>query len=53
MCPFEFKDKWTPSFGIASDFYDYMEEQIEIKKDRYYKKYPTCWKRFLHWLGLI
>lgn len=52
QCPFHFKaPSRRYSFGVAGDFVDYIEEQNRRAKARYDELYPTCWLRFLHWLG--
>ena len=44
--------------GTAEGFIDYMEEQDARASEEYWarynvfaEKYPTCWLRFLNWLG--
>jgi hypothetical protein len=46
------------SFGVADGFIDYIEEVEAREAELYWAKYnafldqyPTCWSRFLHWLG--
>ena len=44
--------------GTAEGFIDYMEEQDRIASEEYWRKYhafldkyPTCWDRFLNFIG--
>jgi hypothetical protein len=53
-CPFRFRPpKRRYSFGVAGDFLDYIEEQDRRAEAEYDAAYPTCWLRFLHWLGRV
>lgn len=47
------------SIGVAEGFIEYMEEMDERASEAYWakynafaEKYPTCWLRFLNWLGV-
>lgn len=46
-------------FGVSGDFLDYLDEIEAREAEEYWAGYnaflgrhPTCWLRFLHWLGL-
>jgi len=47
------------SFGVDPGFVDYVEEceareaeEYWTKYNAYFERYPTCWLRFLNWLGV-
>lgn len=53
MCPFRYRRRWTKfSFGVDPEFMDHVMAIDDAAEREYEKKYPTCWRRFLHWLGL-
>lgn len=38
---------------IDGEWLDFKMEREESARAEYLAKYPTRWKRFLHWLGVI
>jgi hypothetical protein len=45
-------------FGTAWQFIEYVEEQDRLASEEYWtkynefhRKYPTCWDKFLNWIG--
>lgn len=51
-CPFRYRRRNRFSFGVAGDFIDFLEERDNEAEAELNRKYPTCWAKFLHWLGL-
>lgn len=50
-CPFRYKRRTKFSFGVASDFLDYWQDKEDREESEFNIKYPTCWDKFLYWLG--
>lgn len=40
-------------FGISGECMDRRLEIEDQERDAYLAAYPTRWRRFLHWLGVI
>lgn len=38
---------------IDPEWLDYKMEMQERQRREYEQKYPTRWRKFLHWLGII
>lgn len=51
QCPFRYRRRTKFSFGVAADFYDFIAERDDKAEAAFNAKYPTCWDKFLHWLG--
>lgn len=51
-CPFDYKRRDNFSFGVDPGFLDYCAEIDDVTEYEYNLRYPTCWQKFLHWLGL-
>jgi hypothetical protein len=52
-CPFRFHRKWTKfSFGVDPEFMDRVTEQEAQAEAEFNEKYPRCWDKFKHWLGI-
>jgi hypothetical protein len=52
MCPFRYRRKFkTFSFGVSPEFMDRAIQSDDWAGQFYNKQYPTCWDRFLHWVG--
>ena len=51
MCPFRYKRRKRKfSFGVAPSFVDYIVDKDDEAERLFNATYPTCWKKFLHWL---
>jgi hypothetical protein len=52
QCPFRYRRRWQKfSFGVDPGFMDFVTEQDDRAEVEFNEKYPTCWDKFLHWLG--
>jgi hypothetical protein len=49
-CPFRYKWRQNFSFGVDGEFLDWCNERDAKAEKAFNEKYPTCWKKFLHWL---
>jgi hypothetical protein len=38
---------------IDPGWLDFKEATEERRRQEYHRQYPTRWKRFLHWIGII
>lgn len=53
QCPFRYREKWTKfNFGVDPGFVDFVTEQEVEDKRKFDARYPRCWDKFLHWLGV-
>lgn len=50
-CPFRFRRTNKFSFGVAWEFVDFVTEREDRAEAEHNARYPTCWAKFLHWLG--
>lgn len=51
-CPFRYKRQEHFSFGVSPDYMDCVIALDDEAESAYNAKHPTCWAKFLHWLGL-
>ena len=62
-CPFGYgpppKRRQNYTFGVDPGFVDYVERMEDEEEQEYWRKrnafdakYPTCWRRFLHAIGI-
>lgn len=51
-CPFKYRRRKHFSFGVDPGFLDYCDELDDEAEAKYNRKYPTCWRKFLHWLDV-
>jgi hypothetical protein len=54
-CPFRYRrrDVRRFSFGVSGEFLDFLSEGEGRAEQSFNEQFPTCWKQFLHWLGII
>ena len=50
-CPFAYKRRTKFSEGVAGEFVDYCAERDDKREAVFNQLYPTCWRKFLFWLG--
>lgn len=51
-CPFRYRRRRRRyTFGVSADFIEYVEAEEAREEAEYDAAYPTCWAKFLHWLG--
>lgn len=51
-CPFRYrapKHSWSP--GVAGEFVQYVLDREESEEVAFNEKHPTCWDKFLNWIG--
>lgn len=51
-CPFRYLRRENFSFGVDPDFMDFVTEQDDRAEAEFNAAHPTCWLKFLHWLGV-
>lgn len=51
-CPFNYRRRKRFSFGVASEFVHFVMEREDAEEAAYNAAYPTCWHKFLLWLGI-
>lgn len=52
LCPFRYRrrNNWSP--GADPDFMEFIEWN-DIQAERSFdERFPSCWAKFLHWLGV-
>lgn len=42
-----------PMSRIDGDWLDFKMKRADQRRAEYLAKYPTRWKRFLHWIGMM
>lgn len=50
-CPFRYRRRENFSFGVDPEFMDYVSERDDAAERWLNTNYPTCWQKFLYWLG--
>lgn len=50
-CPFRYRRRNKFSFGVSGDFLEWVMEQDDLAEAAFNEANPTCWDKFLHWLG--
>lgn len=51
-CPFRYRIREKHySFGVAPEFLDFVTQREDEAEASFNRAYPTCWRKFLHWLG--
>jgi hypothetical protein len=51
-CPFSYRaPRRRFSFGVAPEFLDFVMDRDRAAEAEFNRKYPTCWRKFLHWVG--
>lgn len=50
-CPWRYRRQTKFSFGVDPDYLDHIGEQDDKDEAEFNAKYPTCWAKFVHWLG--
>lgn len=50
-CPFRYRRREHFSFGVDPGFLDYVTREDDRAETAFDAAYPTCWTKFLHWLG--
>lgn len=53
QCPFRYRRREHYSFGVDPEFMDYIDAIDSRAEAALNAAYPTCWRKFLHWLGVI
>ena len=52
-CPFGYTRRWTKfSFGVDPDFMDKVMAEDDQAERAFNAAHPTCWLKFLHWIGV-
>lgn len=52
-CPWRYRRKHeTFSTIVSGDYVDHMVANDDRNEAEHDRKWPTCWAKFLHWLGL-
>lgn len=51
-CPFRYRRRTKFSFMVDPSFVDYIVERDDRAEAAFNEKYPTCWDKLLHWLGV-
>lgn len=51
-CPFRYRSRQHFSLGADPDFVMWSIERDAEAEREFDRLYPTCWVKFLHWLGL-
>lgn len=49
-CPFRYRRREHFSPGVAWQFVEWVTENDDRAEAEFNEKYPTCWKKFQHWL---
>lgn len=51
-CPFRYRRRERRySFGVDPEFMDFVEGRADKAEAAFNEKYPTCWDKFLNWIG--
>lgn len=51
QCPFRYRRRTKFSFGVDPEFLDFIGERDDAAERELNAEYPSCWAKFLHWLG--
>lgn len=51
-CPFRYRRQQYFSTIVSGDYMDFMETRDDEAERAYNAAYPTCWAKFMHWLGV-
>jgi hypothetical protein len=50
-CPFRYRRRERFLPGCDPDFMDFIEERDDRAEAAFNARFPSCWAKFLHWIG--